>query len=40
MRSHIAFYLKKYKVPAVVRVKLLKVESVKELINLLEEVLK
>lgn len=40
MRSHIAFYLKKYKVPAETRVKLLKVDNVEELINILKEVLK
>jgi len=39
MRSHIAFYLKKYKVSANNRVKLLKVEKIEELIKLLEEVL-
>lgn len=40
MRSHIAFYLKKYKIPASERVRLLKVDNLKELIETLEKVLK
>jgi len=40
MRSHIAFYLKKYKIPSDIRVKFLKVEKIEELIELLKEVLK
>lgn len=36
MRSHIAFYLKKYKIPAEMRVKLLNVVDLNELINLLK----
>lgn len=40
MRSHIAFYLKKYKVPSETRVKFLKVEKIDELTELLRKVLK
>jgi len=40
MRSHIAFYLKRYKVPSSLRVRLLKVEKISEIKELLKEVLK
>ena len=40
MRSHIAYYLKKVKVSPEIRVKLLKIESVEELLKTLEIVLK
>ena len=36
MRSHIAFYLKKYKIPSETRVKLLNVLDLNELIDLLK----
>jgi len=40
MRSHIAFYLKRYKIDAQTRVQLLKEESLEQLIKILEKVLK